>query len=103
MSHKNCDKENRWRSKTIAFRVSPEENDEINRIVSTLGIPKQEYLTANMLHHEIRIVPNPRLRKALMVQLNNIFTELKQIEQRGEISTETAELLRFIASIINDL
>ena len=33
MSAKNCDNHNRWRSKTIAFRVSPEENEQIERYV----------------------------------------------------------------------
>ena len=30
MSHKNLDRRGRWRNKTIAFRVSPEENEAIN-------------------------------------------------------------------------
>lgn len=31
MSEKNRDDKNRWRNVTIAFRVSPEENDELVR------------------------------------------------------------------------
>ena len=31
MSLKNRDEHNRWRNKTIAFRVSPEENEQIER------------------------------------------------------------------------
>ena len=33
MSLKNRDEHNRWRNKTIAFRVSPEENEQIERYV----------------------------------------------------------------------
>ena len=35
MSAKNLDKHNRWRNKTIAFRVSPEENEQIERYVAS--------------------------------------------------------------------
>ena len=30
MSKKNYDNHNRWRNKTVAFRVSPEENKQIS-------------------------------------------------------------------------
>ena len=33
MSLKNRDEHNRWRSKTVAFRVSPEEDAQIERYV----------------------------------------------------------------------
>ena len=32
MSEKNRDDKNRWRNVTIAFRMSPEENEELNKI-----------------------------------------------------------------------
>ena len=43
MSAKNVDKHNRFRSITVGFRVSPEENEELNRAVALSGLPKQEY------------------------------------------------------------
>lgn len=33
MSEKNRDDKNRWRNVTIAFRMSPEENEELNNRV----------------------------------------------------------------------
>ena len=42
MSNKNRDDKNRWRNKTIAFRVSPEENESINMRVKLSGLTKQE-------------------------------------------------------------
>ena len=33
MSAKNLDRHNRWRSKTVAFRVSPEEWEHFEKIV----------------------------------------------------------------------
>ena len=41
MSAKNIDKYNRFRSITVAFRVSPEEQKELNRAIALSGLPKQ--------------------------------------------------------------
>lgn len=45
MSAKNNDNHNRYRSQTIAFRVSPEEDKQINIAVSLSGMTKQDYIT----------------------------------------------------------
>ena len=36
MSEKNMDKKNRWRNVTIAFRMSPEENEELDNRVNVI-------------------------------------------------------------------
>ena len=33
MSLKNLDNKGRWRNKTVAFRISPEENEQLERFV----------------------------------------------------------------------
>ena len=38
MSAKNLDKHNRWRNKTVAFRVSPEEDAQIETAVKLTGL-----------------------------------------------------------------
>ena len=45
MSAKNLDNHNRWRNKTVAFRVSPEENEQIDAAVRLSGLTKQDYIT----------------------------------------------------------
>ena len=37
MSAKNRDNKNRWRNITVGFRVSPEENELINRAVAPVS------------------------------------------------------------------
>ena len=44
MSAKNLDKHNRWRNKTVAFRVSPEEDVQIETAVKLTGLTKQDYI-----------------------------------------------------------
>ena len=43
MSLKNRDNHNRWRNKTVAFRVSPEEDRQIETFVKLSGLTKQDY------------------------------------------------------------
>ena len=38
MSAKNLDKHNRWRNKTVAFRVSPEEDTQIETAVKLTAV-----------------------------------------------------------------
>ena len=44
MSAKNRDSRGRWRNKTVAFRVSPEEDELIETLVRLSGLTKQEYI-----------------------------------------------------------
>ena len=48
MSLKNRDEHNRWRNKTVAFRVSPEEWEQIERYVRMSGLNKQDYITDDL-------------------------------------------------------
>ena len=44
MSEKSLDRKGRWRSKTVAFRLSPEENETLNNMVKLSGLTKQDYI-----------------------------------------------------------
>lgn len=45
MSEKNRDAKNRWRTVTVAFRLSPEENEELTNRVKMCGCrTRQEYI-----------------------------------------------------------
>ena len=65
MSAKNVDRHNRFRSITVGFRVSPEEQEELNRAVALSGLPKQEYCYRKCMGREVVVQPNPRVYKAL--------------------------------------
>lgn len=56
MSAKNRDNKNRWRNITVGFRVSPEENERINKAVALSGLPKQEYCYRRCLNQDVLIV-----------------------------------------------
>ena len=80
MSAKNLDRHNRWRSKTIAFRMSPQEADILDSNVRLSGLTKQDYLCARALQQQITVVGSPRVYKALRNELAAVLDELKRIE-----------------------
>lgn len=96
MSAKSMDKYNRWRNKTVAFRVSPEEADQLDRFVAISGLTKQDYLTRRILLQEVTIVGSSRVYKALRIHLEATLTELKRIEAGQSIDEELLDLLRLM-------
>lgn len=49
---KALDRQGRWRSKTVAFRVSPEENNQIEIKVRLSGLTKQDYIVSRLTDRE---------------------------------------------------
>lgn len=93
MSLKNRDDHNRWRNKTVAFRVSPEEDKQIETYVQLSGLTKQDYITRRLTHKDIVVQGNPRVFKALRNQLADVLTELQRIEAGGEVNDELLDLI----------
>ena len=64
MSAKNLDKHNRWRNKAVSFRVSPEEDAQIETAVKLTGLTKQDYIIRRLLCRDVVVQGNPRVYKA---------------------------------------
>lgn len=103
MSLKNRDEHNRWRNKTVAFRVSPEEDKQIETYVQLSGLTKQDYITRRLTHKDIVVQGNPRVFKALRNQLAEVLAELQRIEAGGEINDELLDAIEMIADILGGL
>lgn len=103
MSAKNRDNHNRWRSITVGFRVSPEENEQINAAVALSGLPKQEYCYRRCMEREIVVQGNPKVYRALRLQLAAVLEELRRIEAGGEVRDELLEIIRLINTTLNGM
>ena len=103
MSLKNRDDHNRWRNKTVAFRVSPEEDKQIETYVQLSGLTKQDYITRRLTHRDIVVQGNPRVFKALRNQLADVLSELQRIEAGGDVNDELLDLIEMIADILGGL
>ena len=84
MSAKNRDEHNRWRNKTVAFRMSPEEAKLLDEFVKLSGLNKQDYLISRVLQRDVIVQGNPRVYKALRNELIDLTNQLKHINQVDE-------------------
>ena len=103
MSAKNRDNKNRWRNITVGFRVSPEENELINRAVALSGLPKQEYCYRRCLNQDVVVQGNPRVYRALKLELDSVLTELKRIEAGNSVDEELMNVIELISIILGGL
>ena len=103
MSLKNRDKHNRWRNKTVAFRVSPEEDTQIEIFVKLSGLTKQDYITRRLTYKDVVVQGNPRVYKALRDQLAAVLDELRCIEAGGSVSNELLGVIEMIAAIMDGM
>ncbi len=103
MSLKNRDSHNRWRNKTVAFRVSPEEDQQIETFVKLSGLTKQDYITRRLTRNDVVVQGNPRVYKALRDQLAAVLNELRRIETGGSVSDELLDVIEMIAAIMDGM
>ena len=101
MSLKNRDNKNRWRNKTVAFRVSPEEDAQIETAVRLSGLTKQDYITRRLLCREVVVQGNPRVYKALRNELAAVLAELQRIEAGAGVDEELMDNIELIAAIMD--
>ena len=103
MSDKNRDNKNRWRNITVGFRVSPEENERINKAVALSGLPKQEYCYRRCLNQDVVVQGNPRVYKALKQELAAVLAELQRIEAGNGVNDELLDVIEFISVIMDGM
>lgn len=103
MSLKCVDRHNRWRSKTVAFRMSPEEDAQLEIAVKLSGLTKQDYIIRRLLGHEIIVQGNPRVFKALRNQLTVVLGELQRIEANQHIDDELLDVIGWITDTMDGL
>ena len=85
MSAKNMDNHNRWRNRTVAFRVSDEENAQIDLAVKLTGLTKQDYITRRLLCKDVVVQGNPRV----YMQIGNH----EDTNVQSEFGAKAAEIL----------
>ena len=103
MSVKKKDNHNRWRNKTVAFRVSPEESVQIDTAVRLSGLTKQDYITRRLLCRDVVVQGNPRVYKALRNELAAVLDELRRIEAGAGVDDELLDAIGMIAVIMDGM
>ncbi|WP_418818051.1 plasmid mobilization protein [Pseudoruminococcus massiliensis] len=103
MSAKNVDRHNRFRNITVGFRVSPEEQAELNRAVALSGLSKQEYCYRRCMERDVVVQGNPRVYKALKNQMADMLAELQRIEAGNNVSDDLLNIIELIAVTMDGL
>lgn len=69
MSKKRYDRNGHIRNKVVAFRMSEEENQMLDRKVALSGLTKQDYIIGCILDKEITVYGNPYVFRSLHNEL----------------------------------
>lgn len=102
MSEKRLDAKNRWRNVVVAFRMSPEEAQELNVKVALSGLSKQDYIIQCLLKHEIRVVGGMKVARKVRIHLDTILEELQSLDD-SDSDTDIEELLVSLKHVLNIL
>lgn len=94
---------NRFRSLTIAFRVSPEEDKQINIAVSLSGMTKQDYITYKLLDRTINVKASCKVHRAVYDRLTEVLEQLKRLNDGREIDDELIDNISLITRLVDGL
>lgn len=103
MSEKVLDRQGRWRNKTVAFRVSPEEDEIIKSAVRLSGLTKQEYIIRRLQEKDVIVQGNPRVYKALKDEMQKILMELQRIRDASDMNQDLLEVISLVADIMSGM
>ena len=93
----------RVRSKTMAFRVTPEEYEEICELARLSGMDRQDYIVSRLKNKEIVVKPSPRVHKALKEDMAKVYAQLLRIRQGGALDPSLERTIRLLGSIFINL
>lgn len=103
MSKRNQDNHNRFRSKTIAFRVLPEEDEQINIAVSLTGMTKQDFVTSKLLNRTINVQANCKVHRAVYDRLTELLEQLYRLKNSSEVNDELADNISLVSRLVEGL
>lgn len=98
-----CPNEARVRSKTMAFRCTPEEYELIGRMAGVCGMKKQDYIMARLTGTEIVVTSSPRTRKAMKEWIDSLAEELQEKPRSEPMDDFLQEQLTIVLKYFNAL
>ena len=87
----------------MAFRVSPEEDEQIEAAVRLSGLTKQDYITRRLLCRDVVVQGNPKVYKALRDQLAAVLDELRRGGDGAGVGDELLDTIQMIAAIMGGM
>lgn len=81
-----CENSARKRSKTMAFRCTPEEHKLICKMAAWSGMSRQDYIIAKLTDTQVEVKPSVSVQKALKDSMAELAKEVRLADSYGELS-----------------
>ena len=96
-----CENSARKRSKTMAFRCTPEEYELIASMAAWSGMSRQDYIMARLTGTEITVSPSSRTRRALRDSMKGLAERLLAVCDADELDADLQKQLTLVMEIFN--
>ena len=98
-----CENSARKRSKTMAFRCTPEEYELIANMAAWSGMSRQDYIMARLTGTEITVRPSSRTQRALRDSMKGLSERLLAVCDADELDADLQRQLALVMEIFNGL
>ena len=91
-----CDNSARKRSKTMAFRCTPEEHRLICEMAAWSGMLRQDYIIAKLTDAQVEVRPSVSVQKALKDSMAELAKEVHLAASYGELSESLQQRVELV-------
>lgn len=96
-----CENSARKRSKTMAFRCTPEEYELIANMAAWSGMSRQDYIMARLTGTEITVRPSSRTQRALRDSMKELAERLLAVCDADELDAGLQKQLALVMEIFS--
>ena len=91
-----CENSARKRSKTMAFRCTPEEHKLICEMAAWSGMNRQDYIIANLTDTQVEVKPSVSVQKALKDSMAELTKEVRLAATYDELSESLQQRIEHV-------
>ena len=91
-----CENSARKRSKTMAFRCTPEERKLICEMAAWSGMNRQDYIIAKLTDTQVEVRPSVSVQKALKGSMAELTKEVRLAASYGELSESLQQRIEHV-------
>ncbi len=91
-----CENSARKRSKTMAFRCTPEERKLICEMAAWSGMSRQDYIIAKLTDTKVEVKPSVSVQKALKDSMTELAKEVRLAASYGELSEPLQQRIELV-------
>ena len=94
-----CENSARKRSKTMAFRCTPEEHKLICEMAGWSGMSRQDYIIAKLTDTQVEVRPSVSVQKALKDSMAELTKEVRLAASYGELSDSLQQKVELVMGL----